>query len=219
MLKLRASSGSTGNDNSTPAFYTSIVTGGPSYGSTGNSNGYTFGGVFYPGSTVGSLRNDNVIWEANRQTNIGFDMVLLKNKFAITFDYYSKAANNLLFYAQPSLYTIGTLPPPSANIGATKTSGIDVQLTYNETIGKSLKLNNTFTFTTVKNLVTATNEDGTAKQFGGYYFNGQPQSVTVFEKGQAPGYFYGYKTDGLFQNAAQVAASPTQLGADALGHG
>jgi len=63
--------------------------------------------------------------------------------------------------------------------------------------------------------VTATNTDGTAKIFGGYYFNGQSQSVTVFEKGYTPGYFYGYKTDGLFQTQGDVAKAPTQTGAQA----
>src|SRR6185436_450929 len=70
-----------------------------------------------------------------------------------------------------------------------------------------------FTFTTAKNMVTATNEDGSAKYTGGSYFNGQSQTVTVFEKGQTPGYFYGYKTLGLFQNAKEIASAPKQNGA------
>jgi hypothetical protein len=35
----------------------------------------------------------------------------------------------------------------------------------------------------------------------------------VFEKGATPGYFFGYKTVGLFQNAADIAKAPTQAGA------
>lgn len=212
LLKLRASTGETGNDQSTRAFFVKVETGGPSYGPTGNSNGYTFGDVFYPGATVASLRNDNVIWETNKQTNIGFDLVLLKNKFAVTFDYYTKQAKGLLFEDATAGY-LGTLPRPSANIGTTKTSGIDLQITYNQKIGNSIKLTNLFNITTVKNEVTATNTAGTANIPGGYYFNGQPQNVTFFEKGYAPGHFVGYKTAGLFQNAAEVAASPTQEGA------
>ncbi len=78
---------------------------------------------------------------------------------------------------------------------------------------KIFKLSNSFTFTTATNLVTETNDDGTAKIFGGYYFNGQSQSVTVFEKGKTPGYFYGYKTDGLFQTYADITKAATQTGA------
>jgi hypothetical protein len=36
---------------------------------------------------------------------------------------------------------------------------------------------------------------------GGSFFNGQSQTVTVFEKGFAPGYFYGYKTAWLIPDA------------------
>ena len=210
-LKIRGSYGSIGNENVNPQFV-GIITGGPSYGPTGNSNGYSFGDVFYTGSTVGSAANDALRWERQLQSNIGFDISLLKNKLSISFDYFEKNVNGLLFTPSASLY-LGTVPIPTANIGSTKSSGLDISVSYNENISKNLRLSNSLTFTTSKNLVTATNDDGTAKIFGGYYFNGQSQSVTVFEKGQTPGYFYGYKTDGLFQTQSDIDKSPTQTSA------
>jgi TonB-linked SusC/RagA family outer membrane protein len=210
-LKIRGSYGTIGNENVSPQFV-GIVTGGPSYGPTANSNGYTFGDIFYPGSTVGSAANDALRWEKQTQTNAGFDVTFLKRKFSLSADYFIKEVDGLLFTPSASLY-LGTVPIPTANIGSTKSSGIDLTLSYNETFSKALKLNTSVTFTTSKNEVTATNSDGTAKIFGGGYFNGQSQTVTVFEKGFTPGYFYGYKTDGLFQTAAEIAAAPTQTGA------
>lgn len=210
-LKIRGSYGSIGNENVDPQFV-GIVTGGSSYGPTANSNGYTFGDVFYPGSTVGSAANDALRWEKQLQMNAGFDITFFNKKFTLSADYFRKEVDGLLFTPSASLY-LGTVPIPTANIGATKSSGIDATLSYTETIGKKFKLNTSVTFTTAKNEVTATNSDGTAKIFGGYYFNGQSQSVTVFEKGSTPGYFFGWKTDGLFQTAAEVAASPLQSGA------
>ncbi|MBL0357858.1 MAG: TonB-dependent receptor [Chitinophagaceae bacterium] len=210
-LKIRGSYGSIGNENVDPQ-YVGIVTGGPSYGSTANSNGYSFNDVFFPGSTVGSAANEALRWEKQLQVNAGFDMTFFKRRFSLTADYFQKKVDGLLFTPSASLY-LGTVPIPTANIGSTKSSGIDLTLGYNQTIGKSFKLNTSFTFTTAKNEVTATNSDGTAKILGGYYFNGQSQSVTVFEKGQTPGYFLGYKTMGLFQNAAEIAAAPVQTGA------
>lgn len=212
-LKIRGSYGSIGNENVNPQ-YVSIVTGGSSYGPTANSNGYNFGDVFYAGSTVASAANDGLRWEKQLQGNFGFDATLFKGKLTITADYFEKKVNGLLFTPSASLY-LGTVPIPTANIGATKSSGFDVNIGYTETFGKSFKLNTAITFTQATNLVTATNTDGTAKILGGYYFNGQNQSVTVFEKGYTPGYFYGYKTAGLFQTAAEVAAAPTQAGAQA----
>ena len=44
-LKLRGSYGTVGNENVDPQ-YVSITVGGPSYNSTANSNGYTFGTEF-----------------------------------------------------------------------------------------------------------------------------------------------------------------------------
>ncbi|MFY7839014.1 MAG: SusC/RagA family TonB-linked outer membrane protein [Lacibacter sp.] len=210
-LKIRGSYGSIGNENVSPQFV-GIITGGPSYGSTANSNGYTFGDVFYPGSTVGSAANNALRWEKQLQINAGFDITFFKKKFNLTADYFQKNVDGLLFTPSASLY-LGTVPIPTANIGSTSSRGIDMTLGYNETIGKEFRLSTSLTFTTAKNEVTATNSDGTAKILGGGYFNGQSQTVTVFEKGQTPGYFYGYKTNGLFQSFDDVTKAPTQTGA------
>lgn len=207
-LKIRGSYGTTGNENVNPQ-YVGIVTGGPSYGPTANSNGYNFGEVFYNGSTVGSASNNALRWEKQIQTNVGFDMNFLKGHFSLSADYFEKTVDGLLFTPSASLY-LGTVPIPQANIGTTQTKGLDMTLSYHNATNKKVKVNSALTFTTATNLVTATNSDGTAKIFGGGYFNGQSQSVTVFEKGFTPGYFFGYKTNGLFQNAAEVAAGPKQ---------
>lgn len=210
-LKIRGSYGSTGNENVNPQ-YVGIATGGPSYGPTANSNGYTFDNIFSAGSTVSSAANNNLRWERQVQLNAGFDVTFYKNKFSLTADYFEKNVDGLLFTPSASLY-LGTVPIPQANIGSTSTKGFDVTLGFNDRYGKNWKVNSTLTFTTAKNLVTKTNNDGTAKIFGGSYFNGQSQTVTVFEKGQTPGYFYGYKTQGLFQNAEEIAKDPSQQGA------
>jgi TonB-linked SusC/RagA family outer membrane protein len=210
-LKFRGSYGSTGNEEVNPQFVR-ITTGGPDYGPTANSNGYNYDNVFVPGSTVGSAANPVLGWETQIQSNVGFDINFFNNKLSISADYYQKKVNGLLFTPSVPLY-LGTVPAPVANIGSTKTSGFDISFNYKDKIGSDWKLDNTFTFTTGKNQVTATNTDGSAKVLGGSYFNGQSQTVTVFEKGFTPGYFYGYKTQGLFQTAAEIAAAPSQPGA------
>jgi TonB-linked SusC/RagA family outer membrane protein len=209
-LKIRGSYGTIGNENVNPQFV-GIETGGPSYGPTANSNGYTFNNVFYPGSTVASAANNALRWEKQTQANVGFDLNLFK-KITLSADYFNKKVDGLLFTPSASLY-LGTVPIPTANIGSTKSSGVDINLGYSETILKKLKLSTNFAFTSAKNLVTATNTDGTARILGGGYFNGQSQTVTVFEKGFTPGYFYGYKTAGLFQNQEEISKSPLQTGA------
>jgi TonB-dependent starch-binding outer membrane protein SusC len=211
-LKIRGSYGQVGSSNGAGLQSSSIITGG-TYNNIGNNNGYYFGGVFFPGSTIGSQINPELLgWETNIQFNSGFEMSLLKNKISITADYFSRKVKNLIFTGTQSLF-IGTVPAPASNIGSTKSSGVDLLLSYNEKLFRKIKLNTSLSFTTSKNLVTATNLDGSAKIPGGYYFNGQGQTVTVFEKGFAPGYFYGYKTDGLFQSTTDVKNAPKQIGA------
>ena len=211
-LKVRGSYGALGADNVDPQ-YRFIQTDylASLYGS-GNSVGYTFGNNFVSGATLGSLGNDKIGWERQLQMNVGFDMNFYKNKFNISADYYQKNTKGLLFVPSASLY-LGAIPTPFDNIGSTKSSGVDITLGYNNKILKDLKISTSVTFTTVKNLVTGTNDEGTARILGGYYFNGQSQSVTVFEKGKTPAYYFGYKTAGLFQTAAEIASSPTQTGA------
>ena len=148
-LKLRASYGTTGNENVDPQFV-GIVNGGPSYGPTANSNGYNFNNVFYAGSTVGSAANDALRWEKQLQMNAGLDISLFKNALNISADYFQKEVDGLLFTPSASLY-LGTVPIPTSNIGSTRSTGIDVTVTYNQTIAKKVKLNNAFTFTTAKN--------------------------------------------------------------------
>ena len=210
-LKIRGSYGSIGNENVNPQ-YIAVETGGPSYNQTANSNGYTFGSTFMAGSTIGSFKNEVLRWEKQIQMNAGFDINVLKNKLTLSADYFQKKVDGLLFMDAAPLYA-GTSLPVDANIGSTKSSGIDLTLGYNDVFVADLKLNTSLTFTTSTNLVTATNRDGTAFISGGSYFNGQSQNATRFQKGYTPGYFYGYKTAGLFQNFEEIAASPTQAGA------
>lgn len=209
-LKFRGSYGTSGNDNVSPQFV-SIATGGPSYRNPNpNSNGYTFDGVFVAGSTVNSFSNEVLKWEELTQLSVGFDITVWNN-LSLSADYYEKNVEGLLFTDAPPLIA-GTSIPVSANIGTTETTGFDFKLAYNITSG-GFKFNTSLIFSTFSSMVTATNFDGTAVINGGSFFNGQSQTATRFEKGFSPGYFYGYKTDGLFQTTEDIASSPTQNGA------
>ncbi len=210
LLKVRGSYGTVGNENVDPQ-YVSITVGGPSYNSTANSNGYTFGSEFVSGATVNSFSNPTLSWEEQTQYNIGFDARFF-NSISITADYFNKSVEGLLFTDAPPLVA-GTSEPVTSNIGSTESKGIDLTLGYNLN-KEDFTFNTSLTFTTSDNLVTETNSDGTAFVSGGSYFNGQSHDATRFEKGFTPGYFYGFKTNGLFQNQAEIDAHATQTGAE-----
>jgi TonB-linked SusC/RagA family outer membrane protein len=206
-LKIRGSYGVTGNENVSPQ-YQRISTAIYSY-NLGQNAGYTFGNEPTSiGATIASFKNENLAWEKQKQFNAGFDIRFLKNKFSFTADYFQKNISGLLFTPSLSLY-LGTAAAPTANIGTTKTSGFEMNLGFSDNITQLLKISTNVTFTTAKNLVTETNNGLITG--GGY---GIPnQAITRFEKGYTPGYFYGYKTDGLFQNYAEITKGATQANA------
>jgi TonB-linked SusC/RagA family outer membrane protein len=206
-LKLRGSYGVTGNENVSPQ-YQRISTLIYYYG-LGQNAGYTFGNEpTSVGATIASFKNDDLRWEEQAQFNIGLDLRFFDNKFSFSGDYFRKDISGLLFTPTLSLY-LGTAALPTANIGSTQTTGFDMTLGYTDVLFKSLRLSTSLTYTQAENLVTETNNGLITG--GGY---GIPyQSVTRFEKGYAPGYFFGYKTDGLFQNQSDITKHPTQPGA------
>jgi len=203
-LKFRASYGITGNENVNPQ-YQRISTSIYSY-NLGQNAGYTFGNdPTSIGATIASFKNDQLKWEQQKQLNAGFDIRFFNNKFSFSGDYFRKDISGLLFTPTLSLY-LGTAALPTSNIGTTQTSGIDMNLGFTDQLNKNLRLTTNVTFTTAVNKVTETNQGLIT---GGYY--GIPtQTVTRFEKGFAPGYFYGFKTNGLFQNTAEIAKGAAQ---------
>ncbi|KAK6020124.1 hypothetical protein OSTOST_14228, partial [Ostertagia ostertagi] len=201
-LKVTSRFGYTKYDNNSRSFSPLVFYGTNNVENSMNADGSAVAGKH---NSVSHDKNSNFNYTWETFANYNF-------KVANDHHFETKKVNGLLFTPSASLY-LGTVPIPTANIGSTKSSGIDVMLSYNEKIGRDFKLNTSVTFTTSTNEVTATNSDGTAKIFGGGYFNGQSQTVTVFEKGFAPGYFYGYKTDGLFQNTDEISKAAVQDGA------
>ena len=198
-LKLRGSYGAVGNDNISPQF--SKISTFPQY---------TFNGSIVSGSTLQSIPNDDVTWENQIQSNIGVDLRLWNGKVSLNVDYFEKTVDDLLFNPTLSLY-LGTPVYPSANIGKTKSSGIDLSASYNDTYGEGFNFSTSVNFTATKNNVEEINNGDKFIWGSGY---GIPwTTLTRFEEGFSPGYFYGYKTDGIFQNQAEIDTHATQDGA------
>ena len=195
-LKVRASYGSVGNDNASPQF-----------GTISNFPKYTFGDTIISGSTLLGIPNDNVSWENQIQTNLGLDISMFDSKLRLTADYFVKTVDDLLFSPTLSLY-LGIPSYPIANIGKTETKGYEFSLSHSDDISESISISNTFNFTTAQNLVKEIN-NGDKYIWGSGY--GIPfTNLTQFRQGESPGIFWGYKTDGIFQNQAEIGNHATQ---------
>ena len=198
-FKVRASYGIVGNDNISPQFAT--ISTFPKY---------TFGDNITAGSTLLAIPNLDVSWENQVQMNVGFDLRMFDSKVSLAFDYFEKSTEDLLFNPTLSLY-LGTPVYPAANIGSTETTGIDINLGYSNDFSENVSLNTSVSFTTADNMVTEI-ANGDKYIWGAGY--GIPyKNLTQFREGESPGIFWGYKTNGIFQNQGEVDAHATQQNA------
>jgi TonB-linked SusC/RagA family outer membrane protein len=199
-LKLRGGYGVVGNDNIDDFKYRGLVVGGYNY-SVGNTGAITTG---YGNST---LPNADLGWEETSQTTIGLDAKLF-NDFTFTADYYKKRTTGILRNIVIPGY-VGVVDPPSGNIADMNNSGVELELGYKKRLGEfNLGVNANVAY--LKNEITyvgsSTNfivGDATFQSMG---------PVTRTQVGHSFNEFYGYKTAGIFQNTAEVAAYKNAAG-------
>ncbi|KPK81371.1 MAG: hypothetical protein AMS27_15495, partial [Bacteroides sp. SM23_62_1] len=205
-LKIRGGYGTTGNQLAVPAanqYY--VYTSSPStsyYDITGTTNSSVQG--FRPAR----IANEDTRWETNVITNIGFDAVLLNQRFEICFDWHTRQNKDLL-YLQSLPGTFGIASYSYINSGEMRNSGIDIQLIYRRDWSD-------FSFEAITQFTTYQNEiikiaDGVENFYGGSSRIG-PFNINMPD--EALGSFYGYKVMSLFRNAGEVSSAPLQDGAE-----
>lgn len=199
-IKLRGGYGVVGNDNIDDFKYRALVVGGYNY-SVGNAGSITTG---YGNST---LPNADLGWEETSQTTVGLDAKLFKD-FTLTLDYYKKTTKGILRNVVIPGY-VGVVDAPSANIADMDNSGFEIELGYKKRLGDfNLGVNANVAY--LKNEITyvgsSTNYivgDATFQSMG---------PVTRTQVGHSFNEFYGFKTAGIFQNDAEVAAYKNSAG-------
>jgi TonB-linked SusC/RagA family outer membrane protein len=206
--------------NALPIFSNFKITGG--WGQLGNQNvaslqylalinstyRYAFGngGVQnqVSGAAQSKLANIHIGWETAEMSNFGLEAGLLKNSLYFSANYFIKDTKKMLL-APPSIGTIGTATIPDQNIGQLRNKGLELEASYRHTLGQ-VTFNVSGNATFIKNKITklATPGGFLATQL---YGRGQQEIVRTYE-GQPYGTFYGYKTDGIYQNQGQIDADP-----------
>jgi TonB-linked SusC/RagA family outer membrane protein len=209
-LKLRASYGTLGNDQIPNYGYLGLLTGEATY---------VFDKTLVNGTATGQVPNPDLKWEEARKFDVGLDMKFLNDKIFVVADYFIDTRKDLLIPNIPVSGITGTGAPgasaPTLNAGTVRNSGLEFSIDYKEKFSDSFSLSLGYNVTFLKNEVLEVN-NGTGFIEGGAFGVGQP-APSRMEIGKPLGYFYGYKTDGIFQNQAEVAAHPSQiaLGANA----
>ena len=225
-LKLRIGWGQTGNAGnmggkavyalSADAAYNFYGEDGISGAFGGNRNRET--GWFTP------LIDENLKWETNEMANIGIDFAFL-NDWDVSLDYFIKTTKDLLLYQQfrPSagntqVYT---------NYGKIENKGFEIALGYHKQLNKDLGINVRLTGSTISNKVkkmgdplynTASGNNGASaydnSQVGAIDGSGYWNNHSICMEGEAVGSYYGYLTDGIIRDEADLADYKARIKSD-----
>ncbi len=197
-FKIRASWGRNGNDQIGNYGYTTIVYSGQNY---------TFGPtqVITNGSVATTSANPDLKWETIEQTNFGVDAEFWDGRVSFTGDYYLKSTLDML-YPAPIPLTPGTAAPVT-NVASVKNRGLELSVSYRNR-------DRAFKYSMGGNIAFVNNEVTGLGRGGEPIFAARVQAgnadVTKTEIGQPIGSFYGFVTDGIFQNQQEVESAASQ---------
>lgn len=160
--------------------------------------------AFISGASPSRLPNDELTWETSEQLNIGIDARFLNGRLGLTADWYNKKTKDLLV-AVPIDATTG-FSTQMKNAGTVENKGVEVALTWNDKIGKDFQYNVGWNMAYNHNEVTKVNSNQKFNNGGSDYLAQNTGYMARFEEGHPIGYFWGYKTEGVMQNDADVKA-------------
>lgn len=175
----------------------------------GSGRNYTIGnqGSVVIGNSPNAPANPDLKWEETRQANVAFDVTFF-NDLSLTTDFYVKKSIGILQDVDLPGH-VGSSGRPSANIADMQNKGVDVELSYRKKIGQ-VNLNVSGNISYLENEVTNL---GRGIQFisGDASFQNMG-AVTRTQVGQSYNSFYGYTTQGIFQNQAEINAYTNAAG-------
>ena len=198
-LKLRGSYGAVGNQNAAPNYgFASVAT---------NQQNYVFNKNLAPGLAITQLNNPNLKWETALTTDFGIDADFLDSKLSFTGDIFERRTKDVIALLPVADY-VGQAPA-SANVASLRNRGLELALTYRNTVGKfGYTLNGNFT--AINNKIT---DLGGASPIASGNVLSQIGNTTLTDVGHEIAYFYGLQTDGIFHNQQEIDAYKNTAGA------
>lgn len=198
-LKVRGSWGKNGNDNIGDFTY-AAWTSSPYNTVFGRSE------TVVNGVQAGALANPDLKWEESVQTDLGLDFGFFDNALTFTVDWYSKKTSGMII-SMPIPNYVGA-DAPLGNVGDMKNEGVEFELGYKWHVGTAnfhVKGNASYLKNTLTNLGNTS----------GYLELDNMQNtgtITRATNGEPFPYFYGYKTNGIFQTVEEVNAYTNSKG-------
>ena len=183
-LKLRGSWGQLGNDRNGGDF--------PFVARVVQQPWYTIGAgqTTLRGTGIPALINRSLRWEVNESVDVGFDMTLF-GRLNLLATYYNRNTKDFLYNLPVNLTSgFGSIP---VNLGQVNNRGIELETSYRTNFTKGASIEFFGNITTVRNRLVSL-APGVQEFASGDY-----RTAVGFPIG----YFYGYRTLGIYQNAAQ----------------
>ena len=197
-LKLRLGYGITGNQE----------IGNYSFSSSYNTYLYNFNNSYVSAVLPTVLPNPNVKWEGQEQYNAGFDLDLFNNRISLIVDGYVKNTNDMLVpMSVPVTSGYSDVYVPSINAGKIQNKGFEVTLSTKNIIKNDFKWSSDAVFSYNKNNVESINSDTPIITASG----GFNSAIGLIKAGYPVNVFYGYITDGIFQNQDEVDRHAVQM--------
>lgn len=180
------------------------------YLSTIATNYYVFGtdGAIVNTTEPSTIKNEDVKWERVEERNVGVEFSLFNSQLTTTVEGYKKITHDMLFKKSYPFYS--SFPGWGqvwSNVGEMQATGLDLTINYTKDINK-LSFDVTGTLTKAK--MRMNEIDGSESLNGKTTWNSKYVSRIVV--GDEPGFFYGYKTDGIFQNQFEVNSHTSENG-------
>ncbi len=192
-MKIRFSWGKNGNENIDDFQYIALTSTGANY-IFGNSESVI------TGVSAAGLANENLKWEESEQTDVGIDFGFFNNSLRFTVDYYYKKTNGMLMTMSIPNYVGENLP--IGNVGTMENSGVEFELGYKFSIADAhFSINGNASYLKNK-LINLGNDTG----YANYDTFQGVGTITRAMNGMPFPYFYGLKTDGIFQSWDEVYA-------------
>lgn len=187
-IKIRAGWGQIGNDKiNSNSFITTMFNGGPTFVD------YNLGvnQQLANGATVLTYANKGGKWETTEQLNAGIDFGFFNGLLGGNIDVYQRNTKEMLLSVKAPAH-VGNRWDPLANVGTVSNTGIELNLTHQNKIGK-VNYNTSFNVSLVKNELTSLN--GGDKVYG---------DRTLTDEGLALFTLWGYKYEGIYATDAEA---------------
>lgn len=202
VMKIRASWGQNGNASIGNFLYMSLMDGGENYyfGGSYNPQSQTNDGSMVYGSSPGRVANPDVKWETSEQIDLGVDLRFFDSRLSFSFDYFKKKTKDMLAYMPVPTY-IGQ-SSPMGNLGKMENWGYEFEFGWKDHV-KDFSYYFNGNISILKNkMVDLGNESGETDYEGAGA--GGVGTYVHAKNGDVWPYFYGLKTNGLFQNWDEV---------------